>query len=395
MIALWLGVALAADLVVEGERVLPVSGPAIEGGAVLIRDGRIARVGPRDEVIDGLAADVRVVRGAVVTPGLVDGLSVAGLTGPQNAAVDQDHLEPDLPIAAGLRAVDAYSPWDPLVSWLRQHGVTTMQTGPSPGSPVGARTAVVSTAGRSDAVIVADGMLVVTLGEPAKAVAGSRTRMGAAAEIRQAFAAAREYQARRALPLADRAAVDLALEPLAEALDRRRRVVAVARRADDLLTALRIGEEFGLDLVLAGATEAYLVRDEILAAEVPVLVGPTMARAWSSVGEGHNGTFENAALLDRHGIPIGLTSGYEPYVPKVRVLLYEAAIAAANGLGAERALRAATLGGAEVLGLGGRKGSLEVGKDGDVAVFDGDPFEYASHVCAVIIGGEVVEETCR
>jgi imidazolonepropionase-like amidohydrolase len=391
---LWASLAAAADLVVVGDTVLPVSGPAIERGAVLVREGKIAAVGPSEALLEA-NPEATVVRGAVVTPGLIDGLSVAGLTGPHNESADQDHLEPGLPVAAALRAVDAFSPWDPLVGWLRQHGVTTVNSGPSPGAPVGARTVVATTAARSDSVVVADGMLVVTLGEPAKALAGSRTRMGAAAEVRQALAEAAEYRQRRALPLADRAPVDLALEPLAEALDGKRRVVVLARRADDLLSALRLGEDFGLDLVLAGATEAYLVRDEILASGVPVLVGPTMARAWPSRGEAHNGTFENAALLDAHGVRIGLTSGYESYVPKVRVVLFEAAIAAANGLGPERALRAATLGTAEILGLAARKGSLEVGKDADLVVFDGDPFEYASHVCAVVIGGDVVEETCR
>jgi imidazolonepropionase-like amidohydrolase len=219
--------------------------------------------------------------------------------------------------------------------------------------------------------------------------------MGGVAEVRQALAEAREYRERRKLPLADRAPVDLGLDALVDALERRRRVVIVARRADDILTALRIREEFGLDAVIAGATEGYLVRDAIRAAAVPVLVGPVMARTWSELGEGREGSFENAALLDQAGIEIGLMTGYEGYVPKVRVVLFEAAVAAANGLGADRALRAATLGTAHILGIDARKGSLEVGKDADLAVFDGDPFEYASHVCAVVIGGAVASSACR
>ncbi|MEZ4237950.1 MAG: amidohydrolase family protein [Myxococcota bacterium] len=389
---MWASMAFGADLVVLADEVRPVDGPVISQGAVLVRDGKIAAVGGQSDV--DVPEGAVVLRGAVVTPGLVDGLTAAGLTGPYNQPQDQDHDEPGLPVAAALRAVDAYAPWDPLVDWLREHGVTTIASGPSPGSPVGGRTVVTSTA-PGGGVRVADGMLVLTLGEAAKELEGSHSRMGSAAEIRQAFALAAEYRARRALPLADRAPVDLALEPLAEALAGERRVVVFARRADDLLTALRLREDLGLDVVLAGATEAYLVRDAIAAAGVPVLVGPPMARAWSSSGEAHNGTFENAALLAAVGVPIGFGTGYEAYVPKVRVVLFEAAIAAANGLGPERALRAATLGGAEILGIADRTGSLTVGKDADLVVFDGDPFEYATHVCTVIVGGQVLEETCR
>jgi imidazolonepropionase-like amidohydrolase len=120
-----------------------------------------------------------------------------------------------------------------------------------------------------------------------------------------------------------------------------------------------------------------------------------LARQWSSLGETHDGTFENTALLVQAGIRVGMMTGYEAYVPKVRVVGWEAAIAATNGLGFDGALAAATLENARILGVDTHKGSLEVGKDADLAVFDGDPFEYRSHVCAVLIGGEVVSDQCR
>jgi imidazolonepropionase-like amidohydrolase len=238
--------------------------------------------------------------------------------------------------------------------------------------------------------------VVFTLGDPAKRVnQGPSSRMGAAAAIRQALTEAGEYRERRKLPLADRPPIDLGLEALMELLDGKRRAVIVAHRADDLLTAIRLIEAFELDAVLSGATEGYLVRDALAAAKVPVLVGPVMARSWGMDGERANASYENAALMADVGVPIGFTGGFEGYVPKVRVVLWEAAIAAANGLGSERALEALTLGGARIVGQDAELGSIDVGKRGDLVVFDGDPFEYTSHVCTVVSGGVVVSGECR
>lgn len=394
---LWLLLALAGaqDLVVKGEVVHTVSGEPITNGVVVVRAGKITAVGPAASI--KLPADVRVIEGAVVTPGLVDGLSQVGLTGVFNAKSDQDHSEPGA-IRAELRAIDGYNGWEELVTWVRERGVTTVQIGPSPGGLIAGRAAIMrTTAGAPDDVArVEDGMVVFTLGDAAKRGANAPTsRMGAASGIRQALAAAAEYQQRRKLGAADRPTVDLGMEALGELLDGKRKAVFVAHRADDLLTALRLADEHDLDMVLAGATEGYLVRDAIAEAGVPVMVGPVMTRSWGSDGERANFSYENASLLADVGIPVGFAGGYEGYVPKVRVVLWEAAIAAANRLGPERALEGLTLTNATILGIGDQVGSIEVGKAGDLVVYDGDPFEYASHVCAVAIDGKVVSETCR
>jgi imidazolonepropionase-like amidohydrolase len=387
--------ALAQDLAIYGQTVLPIRGPALTDGVVLVHDGKITSVGPAAgaQVPEG----ARELRGAVVMPGAIDGLSVAGLTGPLNRPPDQDHKVVGLSVAPELRAIDAYSAWDELVTWLREHGVTTVHTGPSPGAPVGGRTLVTTTAAGPLSMIsvVDDAMVVVTLGEGGKEWEGAQTRMGSAALVRQAFAEAADYRERRKLPLADRPPSDLGHEALIEAMDKRRKVVIVAHRADDLLTALRIRDEFGLDVILAGASEAWLIRAELARAGAPVLVGPVMARQWSHPGERHDATFENAGLLADAGVTVGLMSGFEDYVPKVRVVLWEAAVAATHGLGSARALEAVTLGNARILGIESRKGSLEPGKDADVLVLDGDPLEPVTHVCAVIIEGAVVSEECR
>jgi imidazolonepropionase-like amidohydrolase len=168
--------------------------------------------------------------------------------------------------------------------------------------------------------------------------------------------------------------------------------MVTAHRAHDILTALRLAKEFDLKLVLDGASEAYLVLDQLAAAAVPVLLHPTMFRAR---GETENLSMTTASVLRKAGIPFALQSGYESYVPKTRVVLFEAAIAAANGLTPEEALAVITIDAARVLGIAARVGSLEPGKDADLALFDGDPFEYTTHVVGVVIEGEVVSDRPR
>ena len=165
-----------------------------------------------------------------------------------------------------------------------------------------------------------------------------------------------------------------------------------ADRAQDIASALRLAQEFELLIWLDGAAEAYTLIDEIKQAGVPVIVHPTMQRA---TGQRENLSFETAAKLVSAGIPVALQSGYESYVPKTRVVLFEAAMAAANGLTFEQALASITIDAAKLLGVADRVGSLEVGKDGDVALFDGDPFEYTSHCVGVVINGEVVSRERR
>jgi imidazolonepropionase-like amidohydrolase len=179
---------------------------------------------------------------------------------------------------------------------------------------------------------------------------------------------------------------------MADVLEGRVPLLVTAQRAHDLATALRLREEFGFRLVLDGAAEAPLVLDELRAAQVPVIVHPPMFRA---VGETENLSLETPSLLRKAGIPLALQSGYESYVPRTRVLLFEAAEASAYGLSFDEALGLITIDAARVLGIDGRVGSLEPGKDGDLALYDADPFEYTSHCVGVVIEGRVMSDTPR
>lgn len=401
LVTVGLGLLLAAqaisaqDLAVRGERIYPVSGPVIENGVVLIRGGKIDRVGTADRV--RIPEGVRTLDARVVTPGLIDARSVVGLAGYLNQSDDQDQLETSAPIQPQLRAIDAYNARETLVSWVREHGVTTLHTGHGTGALVSGQTLIAKTWGNSAeaATIQAPAMIAAQLGTGAFGAEGKSpgNRSKQIALLRTQLIKAGEYRDKRNRAKADALPPrDLELEVLVDVLDRKRPLLVTAWREQDILSALRLAEEFGFKLVLDGAAEAYLVTDQIKAAGVPVLLHPTMARQY---GELENASFTTAAVLHRAGIPFALQSGYEAYVPKTRVVLWEAAIAAANGLGFDAALASISLEAARILGIDGRVGSLEAGKDADLVLFDGDPFEYTSHVTAVVIDGRVVSETPR
>jgi imidazolonepropionase-like amidohydrolase len=387
----------AQDLAVRGEVVHTAAGAPITDGIVLVLDGRIAAVGPAAEV--DVPADLRVLEAAVVTPGLVDAHSVVGLAGYLNYAHDQEQLERSAAMQPELRAIDAYDPREPLIAWLRAFGVTTVHTGHAPGAVISGQTLVAKTIGDTvdEAVITPYAMLACTLGDAAEREGGEPgTRAKAAALLRAELVRAQEYARKLAQPAedpdAEQVARDLRLEALLPVLSGERPLLVTADRSREILTALRIAAEFDLRVVLDGAAEAHLVTDAIVRAGVPVLLHATMRR---SHGDAENLTLEAAARLRDAGLRVALQSGYESYVPKTRVVLFEAAVAAANGLGFERALETITIDAARIVGVDERVGSLEVGKDGDVALYDGDPFEYTTHCIGVVIEGRVVSESPR
>ena len=383
----------AAQVAVRADTLYTMNGPSIKDGVVIIdADGHIARVGPATST--PIPAGYRVIRGVVATPGLVDARTVVGLAGALNQPHDQMQLETSTAMQPELRAVDAYNARDPLVEWLRGHGITTIHTGHGPGALISGQTMIAKTRGDEvdDAVIVPEAMIAATLGEGGLAAQGKSpgTRAKAVALLRAELLKAKDYAAKQAGPADKRPTRDLHLEALARVTNREVPLLVTAHRVPDILAALRVANEFGIKVVLDGASESYLLTDRIKAAGVPVILHPTMARAAEETG---NLSMETASVLKKAGIPFAIESGYESYVPKTRVVLWEAGLAAARGLTQEQALAAITIDAARLIGADKRVGSIEPGKDGDIAIFDGDPFEYTSHVVDVVIDGHVVSET--
>lgn len=382
-----------AQTAIVGETVHTLTGAPLKNAVVLVRDGKIESVGPA--ATTKIPEGYKVIKAAVVTPGLIDAHATVGLSGVLNQPHDQDMLERSAAMQPELRAIDAYNARDPLVAHVRSFGVTTINTGHAPGALISGQTMIVKTFGRTadNDVVNAAAMTSVTLGRDGLAAAAAPsykspgTRAKAVSMLRSDLIKAQEYARKRAstdetkLP-----ARDLRLETLLRALDGTQPLLITAHLQQDIIDALRIAKEFGLKIILDGCSDAPLVLPEIKASGFPVILHPTMKR---SNEDAENLSMETAAKLKAAGVPFALQSGYEGYVPKTRVVLFEAAIAAANGLGFDNALASITLDAAKILGIDARTGSLAPGKDADLALFDGDPFEYTTHCIGTIVGGEV------
>lgn len=395
------GSAAFGQLAVEADKLYPMTGDLrpITGAVVLCSaEGKIVAVGRKGDL--QVPPGHTVLKAAVVIPGIIDSHATVGLSGILNSDKhDQEQLDKSAPVQPELRAIDAYNGRDPLVKWLRDLGVTTVHTGHAPGALVAGQTMVIKTnvasIARDDDPIRSVAMVAATLG---KGSSGDEkkspgTRAKAVALLRGELVKAREYARKRAGDdPAKHPARDLKLDVLASVLRREIPLLITAHRHHDITAALRLMQEFDFALVLDGASEAYLLLDEIKAAGVPVIVHPTMARPY---GDHENMTFTMAAKLHAAGIPFAFQSGYESYVPKTRVVLFEAGLAVAYGLPHEAALAGCTVNAAKLLGIDDRVGSLQPGLDADLALYDGDPLETTTHCIGVVIDGKVVSSLVK
>ena len=394
----------SAQLAVRGKKIYTMAGPVVEDGVVIIREGKVAAIGRAADV--AIPAGFKVLEAAVVTPGLIDARSVVGLAGYFNHKHDQDQLERSSPMQPELRAVDSYNTREALIEWVRGYGVTTLHTGHAPGELISGQTMIVKTTGNTveDAVMVPTAGISLTLGPGSLRGGGQSpgTRGKQMSMLRARLLEAKSYleslEPREKKPEKtgeeekNTPPVNLGLAALASVLRKEVPLLITAHRAQDIATALRLKREFDFRMILDGGAEAYLLTEELKKAGIPVIIHPSMARF---SGPLQNASFETAARLKKAGLKVAMQSGYESYVPKTRVVLFEAAVAAANGLGFEGALELITTSAAEILGISDRVGSLAVGKDGDLALFDGDPFEYTTHCVGTIIEGRVVSEASR
>lgn len=402
--ALFIGAVASAQVAVRAGTLWTMGGDPIQDGVVVIgADGRIEAVGPAAST--PIPAGYEVRQCAVATPGLIDVRTTLGLTGLYNEEADQDQIDSSSPLQPQLRAMDAYNPLDRLVGYVRGFGVTTIHTGHAPGELLSGRTMIVKTRGGTveEATVVGELGVAATLSPIAQKGGGKSpgTRGKMMEMLRSELIKAQAYRAKWTKwesggddaddaeggeKKKDPPARDLKMDALVQALDGQAPFIVTANTSQDIANALRLAEEFDLTLWLDMGAECPLFIEELKERDIPVLLHPTMYRA---VGDAESLSFETASKLADAGVRFAIQTGFEGYVPKVRVALFEAAVAAgAGGLGFQRALEAVTIDAAEILGIDGRVGSLAVGKDGDVAMYDGDPFEYTTHCVGVLIEGE-------
>ena len=381
-------------LLIRNARLYTMEGPGLlEGGDVLIDSGKIVAVGVN--LSAGGAREIDA-RGAYVTPGFIDPHSHIGLWADGERDETGDGNEMTDPVTPQMRALDAVNPVDPCFAEACRAGVTTVATGPGSANVLGGQFLAMKTFGGSlKSMLVKEPLAMkAAFGENPKMVYGSggkrpSTRMATAAVLREAFYEARAYMEKRASADADkRPDFNLKKEALAMVLRRELPLKMHAHRADDILTAIRLAEEFNLRASVEHCTEGYLIADELRKANVGIILGPLLTDRGKP--ELKNLTMKAPAILHRAGVKFALMTDHgvipEPYLP------VEAGLCVREGLPEMEAMRAITIHAAEVLGLEERLGSLAPGKDADVVIFDGHPLETRTHASLVIVNGNIAYE---
>lgn len=380
----------AQTIAITGGTVYPVSGPKIENGTVILRDGKIVQVGA------GLAApagaQVIDARGKWVTPGLIHGGTTLGLVevgsiGDTRETAQQGEVNAAFNVAEGLNPAATTLPV------ARMQGITAAFVAPTDGL-IGGQGVIIGLNGEreEELVRVSPAALVVSFG-PDGRDAGGGSRAGQLAKLRQLFTDAQEYDRRRAdygrnamRPLS---APPEDLEVLLQALQGKLLVVALADRKSDIESALRVAREFRLKIVIAGGAEGWMIAPALAAAGVPVLVQNMRdVPRWDAL----NARLDNATLLRQAGVNVVIAQNDDG---RDRGLRWSAGNAVRNGMSWDDALRAITLAPAQAFGVADRMGSLEAGKIADVVVWSGDPLDFASAAEHVLIAGTEVPLTSR
>lgn len=400
MLILLSGLAFAQSVPVAfvGATVHPVSSPPIPDGVVVVHEGKIVAVGTRAGTTIPAGADIRQVSGRTIVPGLVDTHSHVGATG-------GDVNERSGPLQPAISVIDTIDATHSSLQLAQAGGITTVNVMPGSGNLVGGQTAYLKLrdAPTVDELLlcgdrrteICGGLKMANGTNPQGEGAYPRTRMGAAALVRTMFVEAGKRRTElqpvvtprwKKKPAPKTVIPDLAKDPVVQVLNGERIVHFHTHRADDIVTALAIGEEFGFHPVLHHVSEAWKVVDALVAAEAAcsliVLDSP------GGKEEAFEIRFETAGILEARGLKVAFHT--DDPITDSRLLLRSAALAVRGGMSEPGALAALTLNGAEMLGLASRIGSLEPGKDADLVVLSGAPFSVWTHVEQTWVEGRPV-----
>ena len=380
-----------------GGRVLTMAGATFEQGFVQISDGKIVAVGAMAD-LPPLAPDAEQtdLRGKWLLPGLIDAHTHIGIGEQGLGREGMDVNETSDPVTPQVRALDAANPDDMAFADARSAGITCVQILPGSSNVVGGQAFITKTHGsRIDRMVVRQPSgIKAAFGENPKRTHGDNkrmpsTRLGVAALFRDLCVRTQNYIARQ-----DAAAPgqpferDLRLEAMARVLRGEIPMHIHAHRADDILTVLRIHDEFGFRLVLHHATEAFKLTDELVARDIPAILGPVLTSRYKV--ELRERSLRSAGLLVNAGVLVALTTDH--WVVPIQHLMVGLALSVRDGLPRERALDLVTINPATILGIADRVGSLATGKDADLAVFSGDPLDLMQRAEQVYVDGELVYE---
>lgn len=362
-------------------------------GDILVKDGKIVRVAKSIKAPTG--ADIVSAEGLKVYPGFVDAHSHLGLDGWGIGYEGADYNEMNDIMSPHLRGLDGFKPMQPDMLAAARSGVTTVNVGPGSANVLGGTFVAVKTVGRrvDDMIVKAETAMKCAFGENPKRVyreKGNSSRMSTAAKLREALFKAKEYEAKLTAAGDDaskKPPFDIRMEALLPVIRREMPLKAHAHAAEDIFTALRIAKEFNVLITLEHVTEGHLIAEDLAKENVPLAVGPSLTHATKF--ELRNKTFETPDVLSRAGCRVSIITD-APVIPQEYLPLC-AGLAVKSGMDRFEALKAITINPARHIGIEDRVGSLEAGKDADIVLMDGDPFEVASQPVKVYILGKEVE----
>lgn len=372
-----------------------MSGDTCEKGCILAEGKKIIAVG-RDIAPDANSiSEVIDVDGLWAMPGLLEAHCHIGIIEERKGFEGDDCNEMTTPVTPYIKALDAINPMDSAFHTAIAAGITGVMVGPGSSNIVGGQFVFIKTNGRSvDRMVVLEpAAMKVSLGENPKSNYNKKdmaptTRMTIGAMLREELFLARQYYEAKKLAAQSGKPFEaiFKMECWIPVLERRIPIKAHVHRADDILTAIRIAKEFDLLLILNHCTEGHLIAEEIFQSGFPAIVGPTMSSRNKS--ETQNADFKTPGILHKAGVKIAITTDHP--VTRLQDLPICAGLAAKEGLGVEEGLRAITINAAQICGVANRVGSIEPGKDSDIAIFNGNPMEIFTKTMYTIIDGEIV-----
>lgn len=383
-------------LTIKNARIMTMAGVEYPNGFISCKDGVITALGPVEDMPVPSANDTVIdAQGRILLPGLIDSHCHIGIMEDSVGFEGDDVNEMTDPVTPHLRAIDGIYHADRAFEEARQNGVTTVVTGPGSANVIGGQFAALKTYGRTvdEMVIKAPCAMKIAFGENPKSVYHEKhqtptTRMATAALLREQLFKAKEYlealtEYEKDKEENDRPEFDMKLHALVPVIKGELVVKAHAHRADDIITAIRIAKEFNLDMTLDHCTEGWMMAEVLKENGYDCIVGPLLTDR--SKIELRNLTLKAPGLLANAGVNVAIMSDH-PCVPSQHLMLC-AALAVREGMSEEDALKAITINAAKSVRLDKRIGSLEVGKDADMVLYDGHPFDYTSKVWMTLISG--------
>ena len=382
-----------------GGTVKTMAGKDIEDGCIHIIDGKIAEIGRRDEIVIHPASHEKVIEvpHGLIMPGLIESHCHMGITEEKKGMEGDDCNETVDPVTPYLRAVDAINTMDAAFDDAVRAGITSAMIGPGSSNVVGGQFAFVKTMGRriDDLIVKAPAAMKVAFGENPKVNYSGQnkspaTRMAIAGMLRRELSRAVSYarQKEEAARKGDAFEEDFSMECWLPVLRGEIPLKAHVHRVDDIFTAIRVAKEFGLRMTLDHCSEGHLIAEELAAEGFPAIVGPDLASRIKI--EVQNMAFKTVGVLNHAGVLTAITTDHP--VSLIASLPLCAGLAVKSGLAMEEGYRAITINAARICGVEKRVGSLEVGKDADIAVFSGNPMEVFTRTLYTIIDGRIVYE---